>query len=462
MADMTGCTRLARGAWLAAALTCLALPGAALAAPVSVNLRVEGRSDTIFEAPITTDGHDVTTASGGTHECDGTNGPTPEPEPGPTATAALDDAAKQAGFSWDGTYSSNPSFPDYFINRIASDAIDPATEYWSLWIAFDFASEGGCQQRVRQGDDVLWGLSPFSDDRALRLTGPTTATTGQPVRVRVNSGASPGGDAGARVGGATTGPDGTAALTFTEPGVYRLKAEKENAVRSNALLLCVDPPGADPCTAGDKAAPGAEVLVPRFASERSRSRTFDVAWQGNDGQSGSGVAAYRVEARDLRSRVFKTLISRSSVVTRRFRGKAGHSYRFRVAAFDRANNMGGFAERTVTVPLDDRALRFSRGWRRSRSAGAWGRRLVRSTRAGATARMSFSGRRVALIGRKLRRGGRLLVTIDGRRKVLRLRGRPRQRSVLYLSAPRGHGRHSLRLKALGGGPVEIDAIAPVR
>ena len=462
MAKMTDRIRPARGATLACALLALALPAAATAAPVSVNLRVEGRNSTIFDAPVTTDGHDVTTASGGTHECDGTNGPTPEPEPGPTATAALDDAARLAGFTWDGTYSSNPSFPDYLINRVAGDAIDPSSEYWSLWIAFDFASEGGCQQRVRQGDDVLWGYSPFSDDRALRLSGPTTATTGQPVQVRVTSGASPGGDAGAQVGGATTDPDGRATLTFSQPGVYRLKAEKENAVRSNSVVLCVDPPGADPCTSTDKVAPGAQVLAPRFASERSRSRTFVVAWQGSDGTAGSGVSGYRFEGRDLRSRTFKTLVGRSAAVSRSFRGKAGHSYEFRVAAFDRANNRGGFDRQLVTVPFDDTALRFSRGWKRARSGQAWGRKLVRAKRKGASARMGFSGRRAALIGRKLRGGGRMRVTIDGRSKVLRLRGKGKQRSLLYLSAAKRSSRHRLRLEALGGGPVEIDAIAPVK
>jgi hypothetical protein len=460
---MTDPIGLARRATMACALVLLALAGAASAAPVSVNLRVEGRTQTIFDAPVTTDGHDVTTQSGGTHECDGTNGPTPEPEPGATATSALDDAARRAGFSFDGTYSSDPAFPDFFISRIAGDTRDESSEYWSLWIDYSFASEGGCQQRVRQGDDVLWGLSSFSDDRALKLSGPTTATTGQPVQVKVASGASPAGEPGAQVGGATTGPDGTATVSFSEAGVYRLKAEKVNAVRSNSLVLCVDPAGADPCTSTDRAAPAAQVLLPRFASERSRSRTFVVAWQGTDGPTGSGVSGFSLDGRDLRSIRRKTLIGRSAGVSTHFRGRSGHSYEFRVSAFDRANNRGRFATGKVTVPIDDRdrVLRFSRGWRRLASRQAWGRKLVRSQEAGATVRLRFRGRRVALIGRKLRNGGRLLVSVDGHRKRLRLRGRPRQRSLLYLSAPRRSGRHSLRLQALGDGPVEIDAVAPV-
>jgi hypothetical protein len=459
---MTDRIPLARSAACACALAALALPAAALAAPTSVNLRIEGRTSTLFDGPITTDGHDVTTAQGGTHECDGTNGPTPEPQPGPTATSALDDAARANGFSWDGTYSSDPSFPDYLVSRIAGDTVDPSSEYWSLWAAFDFASEGGCQLRVHAGDDVLWGFSPFSDDRALKLSGPTTALTGQPVQMKVTSGANPGGEQGATVGGASTGPGGGATLTFANAGVYRLKAEKTNAVRSNSLVLCVDPPGAAACTSGDHAGPRSLVLTPRFASGGSRSRSFTVAWQGDDGKDGSGVAGFTLDGRDLRSKSWKTLMGRSTDVSRRFRGKAGQSYEFRVSAFDRANNRGPFATGKVTVPFDDADLRLSKGWKQLKSSGAWGGSVVRASKRGATARMSYSGRRVALVGRKLSNGGRLLLTIDGHRKRLKLRGKPSARSLLYLSVPRGAKRHHLSLKVLGGGPVEIDAVAPVR
>src|SRR4051794_41928261 len=55
---------------IAAALTA----PAAVAAPAAVKLRVEGAGKTLFEDRITSDGHTVTTAAGGTHKCDGTNG----------------------------------------------------------------------------------------------------------------------------------------------------------------------------------------------------------------------------------------------------------------------------------------------------------------------------------------------------------------------------------------------------
>ena len=79
---------------VAFAVLAVAAPTAA-AEPVSVNLRVEGQSTTIFDGPVTTDGHAVTTQSSGTHPCDGTNGGS-SPTPVPTATAALDESIEYA------------------------------------------------------------------------------------------------------------------------------------------------------------------------------------------------------------------------------------------------------------------------------------------------------------------------------------------------------------------------------
>src|SRR4051794_41839477 len=77
-------TRLRRTA-LPVALVVLALAAApaATAVPVTVNLRVEGIADTIFDGQVITDAHRTTTPTDGVaRPCDGTNnggGPTPPP-----------------------------------------------------------------------------------------------------------------------------------------------------------------------------------------------------------------------------------------------------------------------------------------------------------------------------------------------------------------------------------------------
>ena len=105
---------------------------AADAAPVTVNLRVEGITHTIFEGQVVTDEHLVKTPSDTTaHVCNGTLAGNPA---GPTATTALDDAARLNGFTWDATWDAAGSNADYYpYLRIGPDVVDPSTHYWALW-----------------------------------------------------------------------------------------------------------------------------------------------------------------------------------------------------------------------------------------------------------------------------------------------------------------------------------------
>jgi hypothetical protein len=68
---------------------------------VVVDLRIEGDENTIFEGPILSRGKQVTTVSGGTHICDGTNNNASSVS-APTITSTLDLAANENGFTWDG------------------------------------------------------------------------------------------------------------------------------------------------------------------------------------------------------------------------------------------------------------------------------------------------------------------------------------------------------------------------
>jgi Fibronectin type III domain len=453
---------------VALAVFAIAAPAAA-ADPVSINLRVEGQNQTIFDGPVTTDGHHITTPSGGPHPCDGTNNGA-HPSPGPTATAALDDGARLNNFTWDGDWF--PSFNDFLVTRVAGEA-ETSSQFWYFAVNFKLGSAGGCQTRVNQGDEVVWIFDAFSKAHFLKLTGPGAATTGAPVTVSVTDGGSAP-VSGATVGGAQTGADGNATLSFAEPGIYRLKAERADSVRSNSISVCVDPPGADPCTSSDKAAPRVlSVDLPgrELVSERGRSRTMVVSWQADDGD-GSGVATYAVDVREMGSGLraskvqageWRSITERTVTPSARFRGESGKAYQFRVTAVDRATNRGTGESNTIVMPVDDRdrkLLRFSRGWTRTPLASAWGETVRRTTEAGPTATLRFKGRRVSLIGRRLPKGGRLRLTVGGRSKVVNLRGRSAPRRVLWTSRRMRDGAHVLRIRSLGGGPVEVDAVAP--
>jgi len=463
-------TNRIRGALpVALAIAAVAAPSAA-AAPVTVNVRVEGITGTIFEGPVTTDEHLVSTPADGNtpRVCNGTSVGSPA---GPTATTALDDAAKLGGFTWDGPYD-DVTFHDYYpYSRIGPDTVDPSSHYWGLWRNWRFADYGGCGQRVNQGDEIVWAYEDFNTSPLLRLTGPGAAHPGESFAVKVVDGENGIAQAGATVGGTTTGADGQATLSFADTGIYRLKADRADAIRSNSLVVCVDPPGADPCTSSDKAAPSLQPSLPgrRLASERGRSRTLLISWQASDA-NGSGVSYYSVDVRELHDGVkasaagdWEPLVERTALTGVHFRGDSGSAYQFRITAVDRAANRTAIVTDPLVLPVDDRdrgLWKLSSDWRRSRSTSAWGGTVVRADEAGATATLRFTGRSVALIGRKLAKGGRLRVTLDGRSRTLRVRGRSGARAVLWSSPRLKAGSHLLRLRTLSGGPVQLDAVAP--
>lgn len=202
-----------------------------------VRLRVEGATSTVFEGLVVTTPHDVTTAAGGTHHCDGTNNGA-NPTPGPTAIGALDDGAVQNGFDWDGPFF--PQFDDYLVTRISTES-QTATTWFSLLRNGVTTEVGGCQQQVETGDEVLFAISSGTETAVLKLTGPYVAKVGQPAVYSVVDAGTGAPIAGATVGGATTDAAGLASITFTRIGVHKVKAERADAIRSNATRTVVVP-----------------------------------------------------------------------------------------------------------------------------------------------------------------------------------------------------------------------------
>ena len=277
---------LHRLAGLALAVLALLVPASvAAAAPVTVNLRIEGATQTLFEGPVTTDAKAAlaTPSSGGPHPCDvkdnGANGGVGAAAG--TPTTALADGAAAAGLPFDATFTGvDPQFGavnDFFVSQIGPDVNQNVAPFasWGVALNFHLTSVGGCQIALGTGDDVLWAYDVFNKTHLLQLSGPTTATAGTPVTVTVVDGQNGAPVAGATVGGATTDTAGNARVTFAQAGVQRLKAEAPSSVRSNALVISVAAPGqvAAPVPAAPGAVAGAVVdrtaPVSRLLSPRS-------------------------------------------------------------------------------------------------------------------------------------------------------------------------------------------------
>ncbi|KZW03747.1 hypothetical protein EXIGLDRAFT_715808 [Exidia glandulosa HHB12029] len=206
--------------------------------PTIVNLRIEGANHTIYEAPIITRGHNVTTQSAGNIHCDGTNH-NENPTPGPTCTSALADAARLAGFTFDGTPFGE--FDDIFIDRIG-DTANTDTEFWGILLNFFFTPVGGCQQEVKAFDHVLWAFNAFSVAHFLKLDGPQLLHRGEHATFTVVDGLNntnvPVAGASLGVGGLTDAA-GRVTLAFETRGLHSLKATRADSLRSNRLDVLV-------------------------------------------------------------------------------------------------------------------------------------------------------------------------------------------------------------------------------
>ncbi|KAH9983089.1 hypothetical protein BJV74DRAFT_797578 [Russula compacta] len=163
-----------------------------------VNLRVEGRDNTLFENTLSTCGHRVTTTSGNKYHCNGTNNDR-NPCTGPTCTTALDDS------------------------KIGFDGRVPTT------------SEGG--------DEVLFALVDSSTTRYyLKLDGPTRASVNEAAVLTVTDGRTENPMEGAVIsyGGRSYTSDalGRVSLLFDEAGRVQVKAQKAaDSVRSNLFSI---------------------------------------------------------------------------------------------------------------------------------------------------------------------------------------------------------------------------------
>ncbi|HEX8065791.1 MAG TPA: hypothetical protein VF520_04600 [Thermoleophilaceae bacterium] len=207
---------------------------AAQAAPIKVNVRVEGVEKTLFEGNVMTEAHDVTGDASGPHKCDGTNGGA-NSTPGPTLTGAFDSAMHKAGIAWSGSWSE--SFEDFLVDKVGPDAAT-STQFWGTVLNFKDTDLGGCQQRVEPADQVLVAFDSFGKAK-LRLSGEKRAEAGERFALFVLDGLTGKRVKGATVGGKRTSSKGRVLLRISRPGVYEFKAAKSGTIRSNRLRVRV-------------------------------------------------------------------------------------------------------------------------------------------------------------------------------------------------------------------------------
>ncbi len=208
-------------------------------------------------------------------------------------------------------------------------------------------------------------------------------------------------------------------------------------------------------------APVARIRVPRYTSDAGTRPRFRVRMAATD--RGSGVAGFRLQYRrntTVATR-WRPVLAETRAPSIIFRGRPGRTYQLRLRARDRLGNFSPYVYARTTVPIDDRSrrLRFRGNWARTRGRRAYGGKLRRALRPGASMTLRFRGERAALVAPRSLDGGRVRVTVDGRSRVVSLRGDSLARRVVFRSRIMRPGVHRIRLVALGGGRIAVDAVA---
>ncbi len=248
-----------------------------------MQVRVVGNSETLFEGPVLTEGHDIEASSDTeARPCDGVDPLDPENvTPGPTPTTAAVDAMAIIGETFDGVWFSG--YQDYLIKRWGAES----SASWGVFVNDTLLNVGGCQYELQEGAQVLWSagsmsrppLAMFAEGTGV-CSVPLIARAGmgvpwtvevvsrkpteaRPAPAPERAGASP--YAGAAVVPVQTAANGfetplsesseavktnaagKASLTFTTSGWHRIMAVAPGTVRSNRLDVCVPEPGAEGC-----------------------------------------------------------------------------------------------------------------------------------------------------------------------------------------------------------------------
>ena len=232
-------TRLAAALLATVASAAVAAPAApAVATVVALSITAAGAPAPLFEGPVDTQPHPVDGGDGsGPHPCSGS----PSSAPGPTATGTLDDAMRAAGIVWRGNW--DPSFRDFFIDRIGPYASAAPDRYWSLTVNGRF-SAGGCLAQVAEGDSVSFFYGPLYGQGSPQ---PPTASP-----------QNPGGGAGSPGAAAKAGPPSKRLRRVAANAIRFLRRQRGEAWARLALALRGD---------GSPAAAAASLVGPRLHSQ---------------------------------------------------------------------------------------------------------------------------------------------------------------------------------------------------
>jgi subtilisin len=249
----------------------------------------------------------------------------------------------------------------------------------------------------------------------------------------------------------------TVAVPFgLTPGTYTFRitgSEHDNVHNANASFrVTTEPPVAAPPAAagrlkGTLDIPSVPILV---------------SWPAAT-DPGSGIAGYELETSVDGAAFGSTLATAATVRSRAASQTVGHAYAYRVRARDGVGNWSNWATGPSATPavIQDRSasVSFTASWKRLTYVNASGGSTMYSSKAGAKARTTITGRGVALVAPLGTTRGSAKVYVDGvYRGTVSFRSTVnRSRSIVWSMSFSSVGTHSVEIRLSGNGRVDVDA-----
>jgi subtilisin len=440
-----------------------------------------------------------------------------------TVSALADTDGKPGGlggnrcWSWGG-YDQDDTFADYSNYGHDVDLIAPGKCIWSTMPAGKYAYMSGTSMATPAvtGAVALYKATrpwatPAEVREALRHLGTadwdtSTDPDGTPEPLLAIQRIGPWGDFTVGLG-SDVPPVGERGLTFTLPVTVSrssthfervaLAASAEGGIRTSldvASLRGFDATSATLTVQVPPSTPAGSYMVQVSGTEHGRTRTFSrsivvendqptaapptvallqgasfnqltaavrVSWPAASDPS-SPIVGYQHQM-SVDGGAWGATGSTATVRSIEVRLSAGKAYRFRVRARDEAGNWSPWAEgaaiRVGAVQDSSTAVRYSAGWTRIANSYASGGTLTYGSKAGATARVTLTGRQVALVAPVGSTRGTARIYVNGVHvaNVSLYSATSVSRRVVWVGTFATSAARTIEVRLYGGKRVDIDA-----
>jgi hypothetical protein len=269
-----------------------------------------------------------------------------------------------------------------------------------------------------------------------------------------------GGHGSVAITGAGTGVTYDPAGLFTGSDAFTYTVSDGNGGSDTATVSVTVAPDTTAPTVGSLA----RSLPPQAIG--ASSVKVALSWKGAD--SGTGIASYRLERRigsGSWSKVTLESLRSTSVTTTLALDTA---YSFRVRAKDRAGNVGSWMSFPTLNPkrVQDTSsvVYYTGSWTKVTSSSLSGGSARYATSSTRRAKTSFTGQEVAFVATRRTTGGRAQVLIDGvAAATIDLDASSTSyRRLVFRKGFSGSAKHTIEIRPLGDGRVELDAFIVLR